>query len=95
MRRDGGMGAQLQFGSAPRANASGSGKRGADSGSDQMQVEAEHVLLRLAPQTPKPPCGGLEPIQEVGIQKQGAGLVKRLSMMRIMARRTNAAPVRA
>ena len=33
----------------------------------------------------------LEPIQEVGIQEQWAGLVKRRSMMRIMARRMEAA----
>lgn len=35
----------------------------------------------------------LEPIQEEGIHVQGLGLVKRLSMMRIMARRTKAARV--
>jgi hypothetical protein len=33
----------------------------------------------------------LEPIQEVRIQEQRVGLARRLSMMRIMARRTNAA----
>ena len=37
----------------------------------------------------------LEPIQEVGIHEQRVGLVKRLSMMRIMARRTKAATVLA
>jgi hypothetical protein len=37
----------------------------------------------------------LEPIQEVAIQGQRAGLVKRRSMMRIMARRTKAAADRA
>ena len=34
-----------------------------------------------------------EPIQEVQIQRQGFDLVKRLSMMRIMARRMKAATV--
>jgi N-acetylated-alpha-linked acidic dipeptidase len=34
-----------------------------------------------------------EPIQEVGIQFEGHGLVKRLSMMRIIARRMNALTV--
>jgi hypothetical protein len=37
----------------------------------------------------------LEPIQEVKIQRQGIGLVKRRSMMRIMARRTKATTVLA
>lgn len=37
----------------------------------------------------------LEPIQEVEIHEQRLGLVKRLSMMRIMARRTKAATVLA
>ena len=37
----------------------------------------------------------LEPIQEGLIHEQGLGLVKRLSMMRIMARRTKAATVLA
>jgi hypothetical protein len=37
----------------------------------------------------------LEPIQEEWIHEQGFGLVKRLSMMRIMARRTKAATVPA
>ena len=37
----------------------------------------------------------LEPIQEDLIHEQGLGLVKRLSMMRIMARRTKAATVLA
>ena len=37
----------------------------------------------------------LEPIQEVLSHGQGAGLVKRRSMMRIIARRMNAAPERA
>ena len=36
----------------------------------------------------------LEPIQEVEIHEQGLGLVKRRSMMRIMARRMKAATVR-
>jgi hypothetical protein len=36
-----------------------------------------------------------EPIQEEGIQVEWDGRVKRLSMSRIMARRTKAAPVRA
>ena len=35
----------------------------------------------------------LEPIQEESIHEQGLGLVKRLSMRRIIARRTNAATV--
>jgi len=35
----------------------------------------------------------LEPIQEEGIHEQGLGLVKRLSMMRIMARCMKAATV--
>jgi hypothetical protein len=35
----------------------------------------------------------LEPIQEVGIHFEGHGLVKRLSMMRIIARRMNALTV--
>jgi hypothetical protein len=38
---------------------------------------------------------GLEPIQEVRIHRQGFDLVKRRSMMRIMARRMKAAVVRA
>jgi len=42
-----------------------------------------------------PPALVLEPIQEVEIQRQGIGLVKRRSMMRIMARRTKAATVLA
>ena len=37
----------------------------------------------------------LEPIQEEWIHDQGVGLVKRLSMMRIIARRTKAATVLA
>lgn len=37
----------------------------------------------------------LEPIQEEWVHEQGFGLVKRLSMMRIMARRTKAATVPA
>lgn len=37
----------------------------------------------------------LEPIQEVRIQREGAGRVKRLSMRRIMARRMKASTVRA
>lgn len=37
----------------------------------------------------------LEPIQEDLIHEQGLGLVKRLSIMRIMARRTKAATVLA
>jgi hypothetical protein len=37
----------------------------------------------------------LEPIQEVEIHEQRLGLVKRLSMMRIMARRMKAATVLA
>ena len=37
----------------------------------------------------------LEPIQEVAIHRQGVGGVKRLSMMRIMARRTKATTVLA
>src|SRR5262249_59642299 len=37
----------------------------------------------------------LEPIQEVRIQEQWGDLIKRRSMIRIMARRTNAAAVRA
>jgi len=37
----------------------------------------------------------LEPIQEEWIHEQGLGLVKRLSMRRIMARRMKAATVRA
>ena len=36
-----------------------------------------------------------EPVQEDLVHEQGLGLVKRLSMMRIMARRTNAATVLA
>ena len=40
-------------------------------------------------------AGALEPIPEVESQEQGIGLVKRLSMMRIMARRTKAATVLA
>jgi hypothetical protein len=38
---------------------------------------------------------GLEPIQEVRIQEQRVGLVNRRSMMRIIARRINAAADRA
>ena len=37
----------------------------------------------------------LEPIQELAIHRQGVGGVKRLSMMRIMARRTKATTVLA
>jgi hypothetical protein len=37
----------------------------------------------------------LDPIPEDEIQEQGLGLVKRRSMMRIMARRTKAATVLA
>jgi hypothetical protein len=37
----------------------------------------------------------LEPIQEVRIQEQTVGLVNRRSMMRIIARRINAAADRA
>ena len=37
----------------------------------------------------------LEPIQEVEIERQGIGLVRRRSMMRIMARRTKATTVLA
>lgn len=40
-------------------------------------------------------CVYLEPILEVGIQFEGHGLVRRLSMIRIMARRTKAAIVLA
>ena len=36
-----------------------------------------------------------EPIQELAIHRQGVGGVKRLSMMRIMARRTKATTVLA
>jgi hypothetical protein len=36
-------------------------------------------------------CNNLEPIQEVGSQRQGFDLVKRRSMMRIIARRIKAA----
>ena len=39
--------------------------------------------------------GPSEPIQEDWIHEQRLGLVKRLSMMRIMARRTKAATVLA
>jgi hypothetical protein len=47
-----------------------------------------------------PPCAtnqslSLEPIQEVRIQEQRVGLVNRRSMMRIIARRMNAAADRA
>jgi hypothetical protein len=40
-------------------------------------------------------CHFLEPIQEEWIHEQRFGLVKRLSMMRIIARRTKAATVPA
>jgi hypothetical protein len=46
----------------------------------------EVILILLLPDS-------LEAIQEVGIHGQGVGLVKRRSMMRIMARRMNAATV--
>ena len=41
------------------------------------------------------PVALLEPIREVEIEEQGVGLVKRLSIMRIMARRMKATTVLA
>ena len=66
------------------------------------QSEDYRVLRRLVPRAlSKPPMEDskigilLEPIQEEWIHEQGLGLVKRLSMRRIMARRMKAATVRA
>src|SRR5271167_973252 len=66
-----------------------------------MTLQTKLALLRAkfeAVETPEERAimrRTLEPIQEVAIQGQRAGLVKRRSMMRIMARRTKAAADRA
>ncbi len=59
---------------------------------DYLRSWAEQMQLATAPETA---VRLLEPIQEVGIHEQRLGLVKRLSMMRIIARRTKAATVLA
>ena len=51
--------------------------------------------LWFLPPMDKHELQALEPIQELAIHRQGVGGVKRLSMMRIMARRTKATTVLA